>query len=192
MVVVNPPTILEPKNMEVKFIDREGDIWRYSIMMKDKNKNSWDIKCLKLCKELANIYSKDPSTKVGASIYRPDRSLCSMGFNGFPKGIEDSDERLEYGHLYQYYGDNKFKQQVIIHAEANALLKAYESVKGYTMYVWPVIPCPHNCASLIINSGIKRVVAPNKTRTNGGSDLSLTIELFEEAGVDLDYLEIGD
>ena len=188
MVVVNPPTTLE-KDMEVKFIDREGDIWRYSIMMRDKNKNnSWDTKCLKLCKELANIYSKDLSTKVGASIYRPDRSLCSMGFNGFPKGIED-DRKLGPVLDYDLGHTSKFKYQVILHAEENALLKAYESVAGYTLYVWPLIPCPH-CASLIINSGIRRVVAPNKTKTNGGSDLSLTIELFEEAKVELQYLEI--
>ena len=156
----------------------------------------WDYKCLKLVREQAKLFSKDPSTKVGASIYRPDRSLCSMGFNGFPSGIEDSDKRLQSRSVYYepdpYVAEKKkqFKSQVMIHAEANALLKAYESVKGYTMYVWPVIPCPHNCASLIINSDIKRVVAPNKTKTNGGSDLSLTIELFEEAGVDLQYLEI--
>ncbi len=179
-----------------EFLDREGDIWRYSIMMKDKNKNtSWDIKCLKLVRELANIYSKDPSTKVGASIYRPDRSLCSMGFNGFPKGIEDSDKRLKSRSMYYepdpYIAEKnkQFKSKVILHAEENALLKAYESVEGYTLYVYPCIPCPH-CASLIINSGIKRVVCPEKLKSNGGTDYSLTIELFEEAGVILEYLNI--
>ncbi len=141
------------------------------------NKN---IRRLKVTRSMALEFSKDPSTQVAASIWRKDGSISSFGYNGFCSGIEDTDERLN---------DPEFKRLVTIHAEENALLKAYEDVSGFSLYVYPLIPCPH-CASLIINSGISRVVAPNKTKTNGGSDLSLTIELFEEAGVSLQYLEI--
>lgn len=48
----------------------------------------WDLLFLKMVDELASK-SKDPSTKCGAMIVRPDKSICSMGFNGFPKGMSD-------------------------------------------------------------------------------------------------------
>lgn len=53
----------------------------------------WDRHFLGLADQHSQM-SKDPSTKVGAIIVGPDREVLSAGFNGFPRGIEDSKERL--------------------------------------------------------------------------------------------------
>jgi dCMP deaminase len=158
---------------------------KYS-QLKSNNDNSWHTKCLKLVREQAKLFSKDPSTQVGAAIYRPDRTHCSQGYNGYPCGIEDTHDRLKYK-SDRYWND--FKSQVMLHAESNAIDTAYESVRGYTIYVWPCVPCPQ-CAARIINTGISTVVCPENFKSNGGSDYSLTKELFDEAGVKFIHLEI--
>jgi dCMP deaminase len=56
--------------------------------------------------------SKDPSTKVGAVILDSKRRIVSGGYNGFPRGVEDSDERLN---------NRETKLRMTIHAERNAL-----------------------------------------------------------------------
>lgn len=94
-------------------------------------------------------WSKDPSTKVGAVIVRPDRTVASVGYNGLPRGVLDTPARLD---------DREVKYLMTVHAEANAILSAHEPVKGYTLYVAPLHPCA-NCAALIIQAGIARVVA---------------------------------
>ena len=94
--------------------------------------------------DLVGSWSKDPSTKVGAVIVRPDRTIASVGYNGFPRGVED------------VYTTREAKLLRTVHAEANAILAAQESLRGYTLYVTPLHPCA-NCAAFIIQSGIKEV-----------------------------------
>ena len=53
----------------------------------------WDVRFLELAKQIAS-WSKDPSTQVGCVVVGPDREIRSTGFNGLPRGIEDSEERL--------------------------------------------------------------------------------------------------
>jgi dCMP deaminase len=134
---------------------------------------------LSLAKFWANLKSKDPSTKCCAVLVRPSNTIASMGYNGYPPGIEDTKERLL---------DRKFKNRVVKHAEDNALSFSHEDNKGYTIYVWPCIPCP-SCASSIIRDGLKLVVCPEVYKSNGGADYSLTLELLEEAGIQLMYGE---
>jgi dCMP deaminase len=93
--------------------------------------------------------SKDPSTKVGCVIIRPDRTQASGGFNGFPRGVADTPER---------YADRPTKYALVVHAEANAIITAHEPLHGYTLYC-TLAPC-NECAKLIVQAGIKRVVAP--------------------------------
>ena len=112
------------------------------------NGKNWDKRFLELAK-LVGSWSKDPSTQVGAVIVDKDKRIVSIGFNGFPKGVEDSEKRLV---------DREQKYDIIIHAEANALMFAGKSVEGCTLYTWPFQPCSR-CAGLIIQSGIKRVVS---------------------------------
>ena len=53
----------------------------------------WDKRFLELA-EHVSTWSKDPSTQVGCVIANDDRRVVALGINGFPKGIEDSEERL--------------------------------------------------------------------------------------------------
>lgn len=149
--------------------------------------SDWDARFLSLAAHIAT-WSKDPSTKCGAVIVRPDRTIASLGYNGFPRGVEDTPHLLNNR-------EEKYKR--VVHAEVNALLFAREPVKGYALYTWPFLPCCR-CAAQIIQSGIERVVAP------GGSgplwdrhDVQLSRDMMEEAdvfvqemGISTDYLTI--
>ena len=96
---------------------------------------------------MVGSWSKDPSTQVGAVIVRPDRTIASVGYNGFPRGVEDTPDKLE---------DRPAKYLWTVHAEANAILSAREPLHGCTLYVTPLHPCA-NCAGLIIQAGIVSV-----------------------------------
>jgi dCMP deaminase len=108
--------------------------------------NEWDDRFFDLA-DMVGSWSKDPSTKVGAVIIRPDRTIASVGYNGFPRGVDDSPE---------IYEDRPTKYMRIVHAEANAILSAREPLHGYTLYVTPLHPCA-TCSGLIIQAGIKVV-----------------------------------
>lgn len=109
--------------------------------------SDWDLRGLSLAQCVAQ-WSKDPSTKVGAAIFRPDKTVASVGFNGFPRGIAD-DSRLE---------DRTVKYEIIVHAELNAIFNCQEKPSNYTLFS-TLFPCV-KCASAIIQSGIKRVCSP--------------------------------
>ena len=143
-----------------------------------------DKKNLLLTEQIAKIYSKDPSTKVGAYIVDQDNRPVSIGYNGFPRGVVDSKERLE---------NREVKLKYTVHAEANALLHTHrDNLGGCTLYVWPFEPCPH-CAALVINSGIKRVVTlPNDPyKSKWEAEFMFSRQMFQEAEVTLEYLKDG-
>lgn len=103
---------------------------------------------MQMCK-LVSSMSKDPSTKVGSVIVRPDRTLASTGYNGYPRGCDDGD-----------YMNRERKYQRVVHAEMNAILTAREPLNGYTLFVWPIPPCDR-CIPHIIQSGIGKLVLPS-------------------------------
>ena len=111
--------------------------------------DSWDIYYLNMARYVS-VKSKDPSTRTGAVIVRPDRSLCSIGFNGFPKGMDD-DPAL--------YADREKKYSRTVHCEVNATIFTKENLKGYTLYTWPFSSCDR-CAVQMIQAGIGRFVFP--------------------------------
>ncbi|MCK1671045.1 dCMP deaminase family protein [Bradyrhizobium sp. 150] len=121
---------------------------------------------------VVSIASKDPSTQVGAVIVRPDRTMASFGFNGFPRGVVDSPDRLN---------DRPTKYSFTVHAEANAILTAREPLHGYTMYS-TLFPCS-DCAKLIIQSGIRFVCSPVYEVERWRSSFMLSEQMFREAGV---------
>jgi len=92
--------------------------------------NKWDYRFIKLAKEIAS-WSKDPSTKVGA-IAVNDKRIIATGYNGFPKGIEDSNNRLS---------DRETKLAFMVHAEKKSNLQCNlsrsMSKKFYSLYLWP-------------------------------------------------------
>src|SRR3954463_7936064 len=112
----------------------------------------WDEFFIGMAEYVATA-SKDPSTKVGCVIARPDRTVASVGYNGFPRGVIDSPSRLTH---------REIKYALVVHAEANAVLSAYERLDGCIAYVYPFPPCS-SCAGVLIQAGIARVVAPTPT-----------------------------
>ena len=133
--------------------------------------NKWDKNFLELAKTVST-FSKDPSTKVGAVIVDDDNRVISIGYNGFPKGIKD-DYRLD---------NREVKYEMVVHAEANALLFANAPVKGCTIYTWPFQPCSR-CASLIIQAGVQRVVSVENEETRWVSNFQLAHDMLTEARV---------
>ena len=134
----------------------------------------WDNFYLNLAKFYSEA-SKDPSTKVGSVIIDKDKRIISTGYNGLPKSIRDTYERLH---------NREIKYSLVIHAEANALLYAKTNLEGCSIFTWPFMPCS-SCASLIIQSGIKRVVSLNGDNSRWQESFILAKEIFQEADVDL-------
>ena len=135
------------------------------------NVQSWDIRFLNLA-QFVSQWSKDPSTKVGAVIADQNNRIISIGYNGFPTGVQD-DNRLE---------DRNIKYQIVVHAEVNAILFANTNIKNCTLYTYPFQPCSR-CSGLIIQSGIKRVVAPINTSDRWKDDFRISKELLKEANI---------
>jgi dCMP deaminase len=127
-------------------------------------------------------WSRDPSTQCGAIVVRPDKTLASVGFNGFPRGVDDSPER---------YADRETKYAMVVHAEANAIVNAREPLHGCSIYVHPLLPCS-SCASLIIQAGIVEVVtlrATGERMERWRKSFETTELMFREAGVPYYYLD---
>lgn len=144
---------------------------RYGPARKQVN-IKWDIRFLGLARHVAQ-WSKDPSTKVGAVITRDDHRIMSLGYNGFPVGVNDDPNR---------YDNRDVKYAMVVHAEANALMNTTASVIGCTLYVYPFHPC-HECAKLIIQAGIKRVVSLKSDVERWKTSFGHAQTMFEEAGV---------
>lgn len=142
----------------------------------------WDVRLMRLAKEIAS-HSKDPSTQCGAVIVDPLRRIVSTGYNGFARGVHDTEERLT---------NRDVKLRMVLHAEQNALLYAKTDLTGHTLYVYPIPPCAH-CAAMIIQSGITRVVAtyPASDRhLRWQGDWVLAKEMYDEAGVAVCYISL--
>jgi len=135
----------------------------------------WDKRFLTLAKLIAS-WSKDPSTKTGAVIVSPDRSIISCGYNGFARGVEDDPVR---------YADRDLKYKLVVHAERNAIIFAQKSIREATIYVWPWMPCAP-CAGMVIQSGIERCVSLINLNPRWQEDFDLTKMMFKEAEVRLD------
>lgn len=129
----------------------------------------WDLRFIQLAKHIAS-WSKDDSKKVGAVITQ-GKFIRSLGYNGFPTGVPDK-------------WNNKFeKRSKVVHAEANAILSARQNVAGFTIYIYPFMPCS-TCAGLIIQSGITRIVCPDH-RISEFYNPKETFDMLRDAGVSL-------
>ena len=150
--------------------------------------DKWNRRFLDMAEMVAS-WSKDPSTKCGAVIVRPDRTIASAGFNGFPKGCDDADE---------IYLDRPLKYARVVHAEMNAIIHAHEPLEGYTMYCTPanIGPACDRCAAHIIQAGIKTIVhemppavVEESFVDRWGESIQRGLDMFEEAGVEVVALE---
>jgi len=135
---------------------------------------------MNVAKEVAS-WSKDPSKKIGCIAVK-DRRTIATGFNGFPRGISDIQERLE---------DRDLKYRYVVHAEMNCIYNAsYHGVSldGSTFYIYGLPVCSE-CAKGIIQVGAKRVVwkaIADEIPTRWMDSNMLTEEMFIEAGVEYD------
>lgn len=139
--------------------------------------DKWDQRFLLLAKHVSQ-WSKDPSTQVGCVIANDDKKVVAIGYNGFPKGIIDSEERLNH---------RETKYKYIVHSEPNAIANAGGSVRGCTIYTYPFSPCA-DCMKLIIINGIKRIVYPAASpelQARWGESLKFAESMAREAGVEL-------
>lgn len=144
----------------------------------------WDKRFARLAKNEVALWSKDPDEKVGCVIVSPDRRRMTMGYNGFPKGIADTDERLK---------NKELKNLFSVHAELNAILNSRTDLTDWTLYVTKA-PCT-NCAWAIIQAGISRVVMEFiKKESRWCENQTEAMRCLQEAGVavcglDFDNLE---
>lgn len=140
----------------------------------------WDQRFLKLAKHISG-WSRDPSTQTGCVIVDSYNRVLSVGYNGFPGGVDDTPDR---------YQDREVKYRFVAHCDLNAIYSAARigvSLVGSTMYLTGA-PC-HECAKGIIQVGIKRVVWPVENTFEQTERWKLSMEtmktMMKEAGVEL-------
>ena len=125
--------------------------------------------------EMAAIWAKNSYCKrrqVGALLVK-DKMIISDGYNGTPSGLENVCE-----------DENGVTKPYVLHAEANAISKVAQSgnsSQGATLYV-TASPCIE-CAKLIIQSGIKRVVYRDEYRLTDG------VDLLRRAGIEVEKVD---
>ena len=139
-------------------------------MKSNKKQRNLDLRYLRMARIWAeNSYGK--RRQVGALVVK-DKMIISDGFNGTPSGFENECE-----------DETNATKPYVLHAEANAITKLARSSNnsdGSTLYV-TAAPCIE-CAKLIIQSGIKRVVYAEKYRLEDGPNL------LRRAGIEVIYL----
>lgn len=122
--------------------------------------------------------SKDPSTQVGAIIVNHDQRIISEGYNGMCDGVSD-----DMGLWGKGNPDNKMnKYMYVVHAEANAIVRAEQPCKGYTMYCTH-FPC-HECSKLIIQKGITKIVYNSEWGNNKDTGV-VSRYLLEMCGIEI-------
>ena len=154
---------------------------------------NFDSKYMKMAQIWAsNSYAR--RTKVGALIVK-DGMIISDGFNGTPSGFENECEEVipcanTCTNLFcqdcEYCKEHKLKTKpYVLHAEANAILKVARSTNssvGATLYC-TMSPCLE-CAKLIIQAGITRLVYSEQYRDTAG------LELLKRAGIEINQLNV--
>lgn len=125
---------------------------------------------------MARIWAENSYCKrrqVGALVVK-DKRIISDGYNGTPSGFENVCE------------DNDVTKPYVLHAEANAITKlarSHNSSEGATLYI-TASPCIE-CAKLIIQSGIKRVIYSEQYRLDEG------INLLKKAGIEVIFMPLN-
>lgn len=145
-----------------------------SLLLEGRSKSAVDYRYLRMARIWAeNSYCK--RRQVGALVVK-DKMIISDGYNGTPSGFENVCEDEE-----------GITKPYVLHAEANAITKLARSgnnSEGSTLYV-TASPCIE-CAKLIIQAGIRRVVYAEKYRLTDG------IDLLTRAGVEVEYKSLEE
>ena len=125
--------------------------------------------------------SKDPQTQVGACIVSPDRRIVGIGYNGFPAlGPVDNDSCLPWS---RDGSGVESKYPFVCHAEMNAVMnKNQQDLKGCVVYT-TLFPC-HECAKILIQSGITQVVYLSDSKASYPS-MAASRAMLSQVGVQL-------
>ena len=144
---------------------------------------TWDEYFMEVCRAIAKRATCDRG-RSGCVIAR-DNQLLVTGYVGAPRGLPHCDD---VGHQFKkvQHEDGSVSQHCVrtVHAEQNAICQAAKrgiSIDGATLYC-KMTPC-RTCAMLIINCGIKRVIAEKRYHDSADS-----IEMFKQAGVIIEHL----
>lgn len=139
----------------------------------------WDKFFLELAEEYSK-QSKDPSTRVGCVLTDPYNKVVGIGYNGFPRGVNDTEERLN---------KREVKYALTIHAELNAILMAGDKARGAIAYVTHP-PCS-SCTATLIQSGVQKIICyepePGIAERFAFS-FKLSREICEETGTGIEYV----
>lgn len=124
-----------------------------------------------------STWSKDPSTQVGAVIVNERKQIVGIGFNGFPRGVEDKEEM---------YADRDIKLLYVCHAERNALDNCLIDLhdQNTTLYC-TFFPCT-DCAKGIIQRGVRRVVTTKSMSERYHP--SQVLDMFKQANIKLEFI----
>lgn len=135
-----------------------------------------DLKFLELASAVANIFSKDPSTKVGAVAVGSAKNQVAIGYNGLPPGLADTDERLT---------DRELKLLLTLHAEENALANATFAVR--TLYITHH-PCSDCALRILAKRTVRRVVysEDSEFEARWSASMAAARSLLKEAGVQVE------
>ena len=145
--------------------------------------SKWDTRWLELTDHIAE-WSKDKSRKIAAVIVGSRKEVLAIGYNGFPRGVEDDvPERHERPTKYLFTE----------HAERNAIYNAAArgiQLEGSTMYLsW--FPCC-DCARGIIQSGISKLVCVQPDWSEEKYNFQQSMEMLHEAGVEVEFANYVD
>lgn len=151
-----------------------------------KISESRDLRFLATAWRLAEVWSKDPSTRVASIVVGHEPNRVAWGYNGFPPGIEDTTDRLT---------NREWKNAHVLHAEQNAILNAvgFDPVTIYCTH----FPCAERCALQIIGRRtIRRVVSIQHGyggfNSRWGASMEHSMELFREAGISYTSYHMDD
>ncbi|MGM5484037.1 MAG: deoxycytidylate deaminase [Nanobdellota archaeon] len=142
--------------------------------LKRKDYISWDEYFMGIA-ILSAQRSKDPTTQLGACIVDDEKRIIGIGYNGFPRGC--SDDQFSWKNESNKFTD--VKDAYVVHSEVNAILNSTRRLRGTIMYVM-LYPC-NECAKMIIQSGIKKVVYLYDYRHK--EKVEATKKMFQSAGV---------
>lgn len=136
-------------------------------------KAAWQDYYMDLAEVVASK-SKDPATKVGCVVVGVHNNILATGYNGFARGVDDSEER---------YLNREIKLAMVVHAEANAVAAAARvGANLYASTAFITKPPCSQCAALLIQAGVYRIVCPpSDPESRWHKNNELAIGMFKEA-----------
>lgn len=146
----------------------------------------WRDRFLDLAKHIST-WSKDPSRQIGAVAIEPaTKRILSTGYNGFPRGIDDSDARLT---------NRETKYKYVVHGEINTIYNATMNgvnLAGSDFYVYGLPVCSE-CAKGLIQVGVKRVfiLVDQDIPDTWATSWDMSQSMLNEAGISTEIVYKG-